>query len=110
VLAIAEAIGSRPAVQSAVEVSAGLAAASQAWEDAARFFGAAEAQAEETGLQRDPADEAFLTPLIAQAKEALGDQRFNAVRAAGRALRTDAAMAEARVWLERAKPGFPTKA
>ncbi len=105
VLAIAEAIGSRPAAQSAVEVSAGLAAASQAWEDAARFFGAAEAQAEENGLQRDPADEAFLTPLIARAKQALGDQRFSAARAAGHTLRTDAAVVEARVWLDRAKPG-----
>ncbi len=105
VLAIAEAIGSRPAAQSAVEVSAGLAAASQAWEDAARFFGAAEAQAEENGLQRDPADEAFLSPLIARAKQVLGDQHFSAARAAGRALRTDAAVAEARVWLDRAKPG-----
>ncbi len=105
VLAIAAAIGSRPAAQSAVEVSAGLAAASQAWEDAARFFGAAEAQAEENGLQRDPADEAFLSPLIARAKQVLGDQHFSAARAAGRALRTDAAVAEARVWLDRAKPG-----
>jgi tetratricopeptide (TPR) repeat protein len=107
VLAIAEAIGSRPAAQSAVEVSAGLAAASAAWHDAARFFGAAEAQAEQNGLQRDPADEAFLTPLMARASRALGDQAFLAAQAAGRALTSADALAQVRAWLTDARFGAP---
>jgi tetratricopeptide (TPR) repeat protein len=107
VLAIAEAIGSRPAAQSAVEVSAGVAAESEAWRDAARFFGAAEAEAERTGLQRDPADEAFLAPLIARAKQALGDQAFVAAQSAGRALTSADALAQVRAWLSDARFRVP---
>jgi hypothetical protein len=110
VLTIAEAIASQPAAQSAVEVSAGLAAESEAWQDAARFFGAAEAQAERTGLQRDPADEAFLAPLIAGAKQALGDQAFHAAQAAGRALTSADALAQVRAWLGEARFRMPTGA
>ena len=61
---------SRP-VQSAFEVSAGLAASRERnGTNAVRFYGAAEAQARETGLRRDPTDEAFLAPFIAQARGA----------------------------------------
>jgi predicted ATPase/class 3 adenylate cyclase len=99
VLDIAEAIGWRPAGQSVLEVCAGLAASGSQWEQAARFFGAAEAQMAETGLHRDPADEAFLIPLVARAREALGAAAFAVADAAGRALSYEAAMAEARRWL-----------
>ena len=77
VLAIADEIGSKPAGQSALEVSAGLAGATQEWADAARFFGAAEAQAAQTGLHRDPADEAFPG---ATDREDPGSARRGAVR------------------------------
>ncbi len=90
VLAIAVELGWRPAGQSVLEVCAGLAASRAEWEQAARFFGAAEAQTGKTGLHRDPADDAFLAPLIAQAREALGPAAFAAADAAGRALSYDA--------------------
>jgi predicted ATPase/class 3 adenylate cyclase len=101
VLAIAEEIGSKPAGQSALEVSACLAALHEEWQRAALFFGTAEAQSERTGLHRDPADEAFLAPLIAKVRAALGSAPFGAAEAAGRALSYEAAMVEARVWLEK---------
>jgi tetratricopeptide (TPR) repeat protein len=99
VQAIAEEIGWRPAGQSVLEVSAGLAASRGEWEHAARFFGAAEAQTGESGLHRDPADEAFLTPLVAQARKILGTTAFGAAEAIGRALSYEQAMAQARSWL-----------
>lgn len=101
VLTIAEEIGSKPAGQSALEVSACLAALREEWECAALLFGTAEAQSERTGLHRDPADEAFLAPLIAKARAALGSASFGAAEAAGRALSYEDAMMEARAWLEK---------
>ena len=82
---------------------AGLAASRAEWEHAVRFFGAAEAQTGESGLHRDPADDAFLTPLVAQAREALGTDAFGAAEAAGRALSYEQAMAQARDWLTNAR-------
>jgi predicted ATPase/class 3 adenylate cyclase len=99
-LAIAQETGSRPASQSILEVSAGLAVLRNEWERAARFFGAAESLAGATGLHRDPADEAFLLPLITKAREALGAHLFAAAEAGGRALSSDAADVEARKWLQ----------
>ncbi len=99
VLMIAEEIGSEPAVQSAVDVGAGLAAVSNEWAQAARFFGMAEAQTERTGLRRDPVDEAFLTPLIARAKHALGEHAFALAEAAGRARPSHEALTEVHAWL-----------
>ena len=99
VLTIAEEIGSEPAMQSATEVCAGFAATDEDWVQAARFFGVAEAQTERTGLRRDPVDQAFLTPLIARARAALGDHAFALAEAAGRAKPRDAALSEVREWL-----------
>ena len=93
-------MGSRPLGQSMLEVTAGLAARQEKWADAARLYGAAEAQAERTGLQRDPADQAFLTPLIARARAALGDGVFKAAELTGRGLGYEDAMSDARDWLE----------
>ena len=87
-------------MQSVFEVSAGLAASREEWANAARFFGTAEAQAEETGLRRDPTDEAFLAPLVARARDALGAQAFAAAEAAGAANSYDSAQIEVRAWLE----------
>jgi predicted ATPase/class 3 adenylate cyclase len=98
--AIAEEIGSKPAGQSVLEVSAGLAALRADWVRAAHFFGAAEAQATQTGLRRDPADEAFLAPLITKAREAAGAAAFGTAEARGRALAYAEAMGDARAWLE----------
>jgi tetratricopeptide (TPR) repeat protein len=99
VVAIADDIGSKSAGQSVLEVCAGLGAARQDWEHAAKFYGAAETQSGQTGLHRDPADEAFLAPLVAKARQALGTTAFTAFEAVGRALSYDEAMAAARAWL-----------
>jgi predicted ATPase/class 3 adenylate cyclase len=99
VQAIAEELGWKPAGQSMLEVCAGLAASRAQWEPAARFFGAAEAQTGKTGIHRDPADDAFLLPLIGIARAALGTEAFSAADAAGRGLSYDEAMAQAHTWL-----------
>jgi len=100
-LAIATRVGLRPVGQSALEVTAGLCAFDGAWEEAARFFGAAEAQAERAGLRRDAVDEAFLAPLIAKAKTALGAKRFQSTVNEGQLLPYENALGSARTWLER---------
>jgi predicted ATPase/class 3 adenylate cyclase len=99
-LAIAEEIGFRPAGQSVLEVSAGLAALFEQWEHAANFFGVAEAQTEQTGLHRDPADEAFLLPLVTGARKALGAGAFAAAENAGRQRSYPEAIADVRLWLQ----------
>jgi tetratricopeptide (TPR) repeat protein len=101
VLEIVVELGSKPAGVSALEVCAGLAAHGSEPEAAARFFGAAESQLSQTGLHRDPADEAFLAPLMDAARAHLGPKAFAAAQTAGRALSYDQAMLEARAWLDR---------
>ena len=101
VLAISAEIGSKPAEQSVFEVSAGLAASCEDWVSTARFYGIAEAQAARTGLRRDPTDEAFLSPHIAQAREALGAQAFAAEEGAAAGSSVDSALTEVRDWLDR---------
>ena len=105
VLEIAGEICSKPAAQSVLEVSAGLAASRGDWPRAARLFGVAEAHAARTGLHRDPADEAFLAPLIARAREALGKPAFGAAELAGRAIGDEDAIGELRAWLGGATAG-----
>jgi predicted ATPase/class 3 adenylate cyclase len=99
VLAIAAVTGSKPTVQSALEVSAGLAAARGEWERAAHFYGVAEIQTGMTGARRDPSDASFLEPLIAEARRALGEERFTEAKASGMAVPFDQAVADARTWL-----------
>ena len=99
VLDIVDEIGSKPALQSALEVSAGLAASRGEWRRAAEFFGAAEAHAGRTGLRRDSADEGFLAPLINAARRGLGEGPFAAAEAEGRTLADDAAKSRVRAWL-----------
>jgi len=99
-LAIADEIGFRPAGQSVLEVSAGLAALFEQWERVADFFGVAEAQTEQTGLHRDPADEAFLLPLVTRARTALGGGAFAAAENAGRRRPYLEAIEDVRLWLQ----------
>jgi predicted ATPase/class 3 adenylate cyclase len=99
VLAIADEIGSKPAGQSALEVTAGLAAASSQWTHAARMFGAADAHMVSTGIHRDPTDEAFLAPLMDATRAALGAEAYDGAIDAGRALAYADAIVEARDWL-----------
>jgi predicted ATPase/DNA-binding winged helix-turn-helix (wHTH) protein/Tfp pilus assembly protein PilF len=103
VVAIAQAIGSQRVGLSGVEVAAGLAALCEDWESTARFFGAAEAHNGSTGLKRDPADEAFLSPLMEKCRGALAPAAFEAEEAKGRALAYDEVMTQARDWLSRSR-------
>ena len=98
-LAIADEIGSRLVGQSVLEVCAALAATRSDWTRAARYYGAAEAQAAETGLRRDSADEAFLAPRIAMAREALGATDYAAAESAGRAVTHAVVTGDVRGWL-----------
>ena len=98
-LALVEETGSKPLGASVLQISTGLAAFFGAWGRAARHYGMANAQLEQIGLRPDPADEAFLSPLMARAREALGADAFAAAEAAGRALSYDTALAEVRGWL-----------
>jgi predicted ATPase/class 3 adenylate cyclase len=98
-LAIATEVQSRTTGQSALDVCAGLAALHADWRRAARFVGAFAAQAEETGYHRDPADEAFIGPIVARARTELGLDAFAAAEAEGRALSYDEAIDEAGAWL-----------
>jgi predicted ATPase/class 3 adenylate cyclase len=95
VMTISKETGSKLVARSVLEVCAGLAAASENWERAAKFFGAAETQREHTGLRRDSADEAFLNPLITRAKLALGRRTFDSIEEQGRATPLESALAQA---------------
>lgn len=99
VISIGEAIGSKPVATSALEVTGAYAALIGDAHRAARFFGAAEAQALATGLHRDPADAAFLAPLIDRVRAALGEAAYGEAERAGRALSYDEAIGQARAWL-----------
>ncbi len=100
-LDIVDDIGSKPTGQGVLEGCAGLAALQKDWGSTARFYGAAEAQSAKTGFHRDPTDDAFLAPRMAQAREALGDAAYADAESAGRALSYEEAMPEARAWLGR---------
>jgi tetratricopeptide (TPR) repeat protein len=94
---IAAATGSRALGQSLLDVCCGLAAARGDWQASAMFYGAAEAQAQRSGLRRDPADAAFLTAAIGASRAAAGD--LSAAEASGRAQGFDEAMAAVRTYL-----------
>jgi predicted ATPase len=86
--------------QSALEVCAGLSAREGHWTVAAELFGAVDAQALYSGLRRDAADEAFLAPLMARTREALGAEQYDRLEAGGRTLPLTEALARARAWLQ----------
>jgi predicted ATPase/class 3 adenylate cyclase len=99
-LAIAKEIGSKQVGRIVLEYSAGVGALRQRWGLAARLYGAAQIQSEKMGYRREPMDEAFLPPLIARTREALGESAFASAEIAGRALSYQEALAEVRAWLE----------
>ena len=103
-MSIAAQIGSKLVGQFVLDVSAWLAAFVGDPAHAARFFGAAETQLDETGYHRELVDEVPMAPLIARAREAMGPASFAAAEASGRALSYDEATAEVRVWLANRAP------
>ena len=101
VFAIGAETGSIPVAQSALETCAGLAAARGDWPLAARVLGVAAEQALQTGLRRDPADEAFVTPLISRTQARLGASAFTQAHGEGRFTDLEAAIQQANDWLDR---------
>jgi tetratricopeptide (TPR) repeat protein len=99
VVTIADELASRRLAQSVWEVATGLAALDHEWPQVARFYRFAEALAAETGLHRDPADEAFITTYVTQARAALGAEEFATAEAAARGSPYEQAMDETRSWL-----------
>jgi predicted ATPase/class 3 adenylate cyclase len=100
VLNVMAAGGADPVAQSVIEVCAGLAASAGDAPTAARLFGFAEAHNERTGLQRDAADAHFLLPLIERARAA-APAAFDEQACLGGELSLEAALGEARAWLQR---------
>ncbi|MGE5713550.1 MAG: tetratricopeptide repeat protein, partial [Betaproteobacteria bacterium] len=72
-LQVATTLGSQQLGQSTFDILAGQCAAEGRHDAALQMFGAAEAQAERSGLKRDSADAAFLLPLIELSRRALGE-------------------------------------
>jgi len=81
--------------QAVLDVMSGYCAALGLNEDSARFFGAAEAQADRSGLKRDSADAAFLLPRIEQGRASLGVDAFAAAQAEGAGWTYDVALQRA---------------
>jgi tetratricopeptide (TPR) repeat protein len=98
-IAIALALGNRPVGQGALDVATGFAAWQGEHERAARWFGSAQAQMAQTGLQRDATDQAFLGPLVERSRAALGADVFAAAERDGAALGYDEAIEEVRAKL-----------
>jgi predicted ATPase len=98
-LAIADKTGDRLAGQSALDVCTGLAALRHEYVQAARFHGMADSQLRQSGMQRDPADRAFLAPWVADARRELAPAVFVDAQSAGAALAYSDAVAEARRWI-----------
>ena len=92
--------GSRPLGANLLEIAAGLAASYGDWGRSAQLYGNAAAQWKRIGMRTEPADEAFIAPLIARAREALGADAFALAEAPGQAVPYEAALADARAWLE----------
>ena len=88
----------------AMEISAGLAASLKQWTLVPRFDAAAAVHTVQMGRRRDAQDVAFLSPLVGQAKMALGAEVYAAAATAGRALSYDEAVAEMTQWLRDFQP------
>jgi predicted ATPase len=98
-IAIANRTGSAPASQAALDVCAALACLAGDWIRAARLSGAADVQAERSGLPRDAADTMFIEPKLALARDAVGAEAFGTAYREGRRCGLDQALREARLWL-----------
>jgi tetratricopeptide (TPR) repeat protein len=102
--AIGDELKSHTVGQTVLDVAVGLAAFCDDWIEAGRFHGASEAHLASSGLRRDPVDYAFLAPLVARAREAIGEAAFAEAEAAGRKARYEEAMAGVRCWLDARDP------
>jgi len=98
-LAISDELGSKRGRLVVMEVCAGLAAHLEDWPQAARFDGAADIHTVQMGRRRDVADTAFLAPLVARSREALGAAGYADAEAVGRAWSYEAAVDTMQQWL-----------
>ena len=99
-LAIVEDLGISYLGWAMLDISAGLAAFLGDSPRAARFFGASEEKRVRMARQRERVDDAFLRPLIAKAREVMGEAAFAPAEHSGRALTYEDALCETRAWLE----------
>jgi hypothetical protein len=100
-----EDIGSKVLGAYAMLIASGLAAFREESRRAAELHAAASRQLEAIGFRCEPADEAFLAPLLAQTRDALGTVDFAAAQSAGRTLSYEEAAATTRTWLEQISNG-----
>jgi non-specific serine/threonine protein kinase len=98
-LDIVERLGSKPLTANVLQIVTGYAACRGDWRGAAQLHGATVALCEQSGYRLDPADEAFLVPLLSRARETLGEPGFSAAEAVGRLLSYDAILADAKALL-----------
>jgi hypothetical protein len=101
VLAIVDETGSRQIAQCLLEVVAGVAALAADWPSVGIFYGAAQAQMRQTGIQRDPADAAALAPHVNESRRVLGAEPFAAAVREGEQRTREAAMDDVRAYLAR---------
>jgi predicted ATPase/class 3 adenylate cyclase len=99
IIAIARQTRSMPVGQSALEVASGLAASIGEAALALRFFGAAEANTRDTGIVRDPADDAFLQPLVQSARSSQGADAAAQAERDGREAGYEVVLGEVEAWL-----------
>jgi tetratricopeptide (TPR) repeat protein len=92
---------SEPLVLGAIEVCAGLAAATSDWANAALMYGAAEARRRINPQRRATADEAFIMRRVADAEAALGSSNFARLLIEGQAGPREADLSLAMQWLNR---------
>ena len=100
IIAIARETRSMPVGQSALEVASGLAAGLGEQALALRFFGAAEANTRDTGIVRDPADDAFLQPLIQSARDEQGADAAACAESDGAQAGYETVLGEVDAWLK----------
>ena len=98
-LALADQIGLKILGAHVTSLVAALAAFTKSWHHAARLHGAGCAQCEDLGFAMEPADAAFVEPMISRARDALGKEAFASDEAEGRTLSYETAIAEAGAWL-----------
>ena len=101
-LAIVKQNGLVRAGQLALDLCSAWAASQGKLDDAIKWYGASSGLAERLGVQRTPADEAFLTPRIARARAELGEQDYAAALGAGRRIDGGDIFSVATEWLKSA--------
>ena len=96
------AIGAKSRYACVLECVVGLAEALGDSARAARLYGGAEMDRQRMQMPREPVDEAFIAPLMTQARSALGELQYAKSFDSGRCVPFDDLFTEAMHWLERA--------